>query len=59
MLASPAERKAVAGRVVLSLSGTVTRFACRGFRADGMESVRLTEIYARLEEIEADKAPAR
>ncbi|KAG5269400.1 hypothetical protein AALO_G00201600 [Alosa alosa] len=27
--------------------------------ADGMESVRLSEIYVRLEEIEADKAPAR
>uniref|UniRef100_A0A8C9XW14 ATP binding cassette subfamily F member 3 n=1 Tax=Sander lucioperca TaxID=283035 RepID=A0A8C9XW14_SANLU len=27
--------------------------------ADGLESVRLTEIYAKLEEIEADKAPAR
>uniref|UniRef100_A0A3B3Y7S8 ATP-binding cassette sub-family F member 3 n=1 Tax=Poecilia mexicana TaxID=48701 RepID=A0A3B3Y7S8_9TELE len=27
--------------------------------ADGMESVRLSEIYAKLEEIEADKAPAR
>lgn len=27
--------------------------------ADGLESVRLSEIYARLEEIEADKAPAR
>uniref|UniRef100_A0A8B9KUW6 ATP binding cassette subfamily F member 3 n=1 Tax=Astyanax mexicanus TaxID=7994 RepID=A0A8B9KUW6_ASTMX len=27
--------------------------------ADGSESVRLSEIYARLEEIEADKAPAR
>ncbi|KAA0718458.1 ATP-binding cassette sub-family F member 3 [Triplophysa tibetana] len=26
---------------------------------DGLESVRLSEIYARLEEIEADKAPAR
>ncbi|XP_010774227.1 ATP-binding cassette sub-family F member 3-like [Notothenia coriiceps] len=26
---------------------------------DGNESVRLTEIYAKLEEIEADKAPAR
>ncbi|XP_069029207.1 ATP-binding cassette sub-family F member 3 [Embiotoca jacksoni] len=26
---------------------------------DGMESVRLSEIYAKLEEIEADKAPAR
>ncbi|XP_075993168.1 ATP-binding cassette sub-family F member 3 [Genypterus blacodes] len=26
---------------------------------DGMESFRLTEIYAKLEEIEADKAPAR
>lgn len=29
------------------------------FSADGLESVRLSEIYARLEEIEADKAPAR
>ncbi|XP_029027749.1 ATP-binding cassette sub-family F member 3 [Betta splendens] len=27
--------------------------------ADGMESVRLSEIYRKLEEIEADKAPAR
>ncbi|XP_032446883.1 ATP-binding cassette sub-family F member 3 [Xiphophorus hellerii] len=27
--------------------------------ADGTESVRLSEIYAKLEEIEADKAPAR
>uniref|UniRef100_A0A9J7XUP4 ATP-binding cassette sub-family F member 3 n=1 Tax=Cyprinus carpio carpio TaxID=630221 RepID=A0A9J7XUP4_CYPCA len=27
--------------------------------ADGLESVRLSEIYAKLEEIEADKAPAR
>uniref|UniRef100_A0AAQ5YLX8 ATP-binding cassette sub-family F member 3 n=1 Tax=Amphiprion ocellaris TaxID=80972 RepID=A0AAQ5YLX8_AMPOC len=27
--------------------------------ADGMESVRLSEIYVKLEEIEADKAPAR
>ncbi|CAI5692419.1 unnamed protein product [Oreochromis niloticus] len=27
--------------------------------ADGMESVRLSEIYGKLEEIEADKAPAR
>ncbi|AWO99496.1 putative ATP-binding cassette sub-family F member 3 [Scophthalmus maximus] len=27
--------------------------------ADGLESVRLTEIYGKLEEIEADKAPAR
>ncbi|XP_062408920.1 ATP-binding cassette sub-family F member 3 [Sardina pilchardus] len=27
--------------------------------ADGMESVRLSEIYVRLEEIEADKAPAK
>ncbi|XP_072544831.1 ATP-binding cassette sub-family F member 3 [Salminus brasiliensis] len=27
--------------------------------ADGSESIRLSEIYARLEEIEADKAPAR
>uniref|UniRef100_A0A1A8R911 ATP-binding cassette sub-family F member 3 n=1 Tax=Nothobranchius pienaari TaxID=704102 RepID=A0A1A8R911_9TELE len=27
--------------------------------AEGMESVRLSEIYAKLEEIEADKAPAR
>uniref|UniRef100_A0A672H8Z6 ATP-binding cassette sub-family F member 3 n=1 Tax=Salarias fasciatus TaxID=181472 RepID=A0A672H8Z6_SALFA len=27
--------------------------------ADGMESVRLSEIYMKLEEIEADKAPAR
>uniref|UniRef100_A0A3P8V8R5 ATP-binding cassette sub-family F member 3 n=1 Tax=Cynoglossus semilaevis TaxID=244447 RepID=A0A3P8V8R5_CYNSE len=27
--------------------------------ADGMESIRLSEIYAKLEEIEADKAPAR
>uniref|UniRef100_G3NLE7 ATP-binding cassette sub-family F member 3 n=2 Tax=Gasterosteus aculeatus aculeatus TaxID=481459 RepID=G3NLE7_GASAC len=27
--------------------------------ADGLESIRLTEIYAKLEEIEADKAPAR
>ncbi|KAI4879161.1 hypothetical protein NFI96_025519 [Prochilodus magdalenae] len=27
--------------------------------ADGSESMRLSEIYARLEEIEADKAPAR
>ncbi|XP_034021205.1 ATP-binding cassette sub-family F member 3 [Thalassophryne amazonica] len=27
--------------------------------ADGMESVRLSEVYAKLEEIEADKAPAR
>ncbi|XP_068440803.1 ATP-binding cassette sub-family F member 3 [Clinocottus analis] len=27
--------------------------------SDGLESVRLTEIYAKLEEIEADKAPAR
>ncbi|KAM9699179.1 LOW QUALITY PROTEIN: ATP-binding cassette sub-family F member 3 [Menidia menidia] len=27
--------------------------------ADGMESVRLSEIYAKLEEIDADKAPAR
>ncbi|KAM4566695.1 ATP-binding cassette sub-family F member 3 [Odontesthes bonariensis] len=30
-----------------------------GGTADGMESVRLSEIYAKLEEIEADKAPAR
>lgn len=29
------------------------------FRAEGMESVRLSEIYCKLEEIEADKAPAR
>lgn len=29
------------------------------FSADGMESVRLSEIYGKLEEIEADKAPAR
>ncbi|XP_033894293.2 ATP-binding cassette sub-family F member 3-like [Acipenser ruthenus] len=28
-------------------------------QADGMESVKLTEVYAKLEEIEADKAPAR
>ncbi|KAJ8368104.1 hypothetical protein SKAU_G00081320 [Synaphobranchus kaupii] len=28
-------------------------------RADGLETVRLSEIYAKLEEIEADKAPAR
>ncbi|XP_047450560.1 ATP-binding cassette sub-family F member 3 [Mugil cephalus] len=28
-------------------------------KADGMESVLLSEIYAKLEEIEADKAPAR
>ncbi|KAG5836996.1 hypothetical protein ANANG_G00234560 [Anguilla anguilla] len=27
--------------------------------ADGLETVRLSEIYAKLEEIEADKAPAR
>ncbi|XP_061575934.1 ATP-binding cassette sub-family F member 3 [Cololabis saira] len=27
--------------------------------ADGLESIRLTEVYAKLEEIEADKAPAR
>ncbi|KAK5868139.1 hypothetical protein PBY51_009179 [Eleginops maclovinus] len=27
--------------------------------SDGLESVRLTEIYAKLEEVEADKAPAR
>uniref|UniRef100_A0A671SLX9 ATP-binding cassette sub-family F member 3 n=1 Tax=Sinocyclocheilus anshuiensis TaxID=1608454 RepID=A0A671SLX9_9TELE len=27
--------------------------------ADGLESVRLSEMYAKLEEIEADKAPAR
>ncbi|XP_051983852.1 ATP-binding cassette sub-family F member 3 [Xyrauchen texanus] len=27
--------------------------------SDGLESVRLSEIYAKLEEIEADKAPAR
>ncbi|CAN9511259.1 unnamed protein product [Ophioblennius macclurei] len=27
--------------------------------ADGMESIRLSEIYMKLEEIEADKAPAR
>ncbi|KAJ8271150.1 hypothetical protein GJAV_G00123320 [Gymnothorax javanicus] len=30
-----------------------------GGTADGLESVRLSEIYAKLEEIEADKAPAR
>ncbi|MGH0134260.1 UNVERIFIED_CONTAM: hypothetical protein FKN15_063191 [Acipenser sinensis] len=30
-----------------------------GERADGLESVKLTEVYAKLEEIEADKAPAR
>ncbi|RVE65351.1 hypothetical protein OJAV_G00134850 [Oryzias javanicus] len=30
-----------------------------GGTADGMESVRLSEIYMKLEEIEADKAPAR
>ncbi|PIO24576.1 hypothetical protein AB205_0143970 [Aquarana catesbeiana] len=29
------------------------------FRGDGSESVRLSEIYSKLEEIEADKAPAR
>ncbi|MGH0128197.1 UNVERIFIED_CONTAM: hypothetical protein FKN15_044845 [Acipenser sinensis] len=28
-------------------------------QADGLESVKLTEVYAKLEEIEADKAPAR
>ncbi|MEE6528797.1 hypothetical protein FKM82_017415, partial [Ascaphus truei] len=28
-------------------------------KGDGSESTRLTEIYAKLEEIEADKAPAR
>lgn len=27
--------------------------------AEGLESVRLSEIYSQLEEIEADKAPAR
>lgn len=31
----------------------------QSFSADGLESVRLSEIYAKLEEIEADKAPAR
>lgn len=31
----------------------------RDFRADGLETVRLSEIYAKLEEIDADKAPAR
>ncbi|XP_068172766.1 ATP-binding cassette sub-family F member 3 [Antennarius striatus] len=30
-----------------------------GGKADGTESVRLSEIYSKLEEIEADKAPAR
>uniref|UniRef100_A0A673WCK0 ATP-binding cassette sub-family F member 3 n=1 Tax=Salmo trutta TaxID=8032 RepID=A0A673WCK0_SALTR len=42
-------------------NGTLGRFKCfcRIFTLLGMETVRLSEIYAKLEEIEADKAPAR
>lgn len=73
MLASPTERKknalrrgsqntfnsaneSAAGGVFVQSAAAVSDVC---FSADGMESVRLSEIYGKLEEIEADKAPAR
>lgn len=39
------------------LSPTHSSLSCP--RGEGTEGARLSEIYAKLEEIEADKAPAR
>ena len=50
----------VAGILDLKLQQSLnSQFILFHVSAEGMETVRLSEIYAKLEEIEADKAPAR